>query len=118
MSKETVEEELAYIGITRENVRTDAFNHWKRYIEFVKLNSGKNWQDIIRPMLRSYIGIDFRYIDDYHKACNAWGITKSVNGNLFFIGIPFEISDKERKEQFKKFRKKQEEVKANGQPLP
>ena len=85
---ETIEEVLAYIGITKDNVRTDAYNHWKRYVEFVKENSGKNWKEEIRPKLRSWIGVDFRYIDDYHKTCNAWGIHREINGALIYLGIP------------------------------
>jgi hypothetical protein len=42
-----VETILAYIGVTRENVRPDAYNHWYRFVDFCKRNTGKEWkQDI------------------------------------------------------------------------
>lgn len=83
----TVEETLEYIGVSRDNVREDAYNHWRRFIEFVKDNSPALWREDIRPKLRSWIGVDFRYIDDYLSACLAWGIVELNNGTIRFIGI-------------------------------
>jgi hypothetical protein len=88
--KLNVETILAYIGITTENVRPDAYNHWYRLIDFCKRNSGKEWKHDIRPKLRSWIGVDFRYIDDYLECCLSWRIMELDDGTLNFRGIPDE----------------------------
>ena len=88
--KLNVETILAYIGITPENVRQDAYNHWYRFIDFCKRNFGKEWKHDIRPKLRSWIGVDFRYIDDYLESCLSWGIMELDDGILNFKGIPDE----------------------------
>lgn len=85
---ESVEEVLGYIGITHDNVRQDAYNHWQRFIQFMMVNTPADWKQNIRPKLRSYIGVDFRYIDDYYQCCLSWGIIKSHNGIVEFVGIP------------------------------
>lgn len=83
-----IETILENIGITHDNVRTDAFNHWFRFISFCKNYSGKNWKKDIRPKLRSWIGVDYRYIDDYLGTCLSWGIIRiDDNENLIFTGI-------------------------------
>ncbi|MBT0159920.1 hypothetical protein G4O51_08040 [Candidatus Bathyarchaeota archaeon A05DMB-2] len=79
---------LTYIGATKDNLRADAYNHWYRFIEFCKRNSGKNWKEDIRAKLRSWIGVDFRYLDDYLMSCLSWGIMELNDGNLIFKGIP------------------------------
>ena len=84
---ESVEFILDYIGITHENVRVDAYNHWFRFVSFCKKYSGKNWKSDIRPKLRSWIGVDFRYIDDYLETCLSWNIIRINNNILFFKGI-------------------------------
>lgn len=84
------EEILKYIGITTHNVRPDAYNHWLRFIDFCKKNSGKKWKDDIRLKLRSYIGVDFRYIDDYFNCCLSWNIFDLKNDILYFKELPKE----------------------------
>jgi hypothetical protein len=79
---------LKFIGVTHDNVRVDAYNHWYKFADFIAKNCGKSWKDYIRPRLRSYIGIDFRFIDDYLECFLAWEIVAIKNGNLFFIGVP------------------------------
>jgi hypothetical protein len=86
--KLNVETVLEYIGVTHDNLRADAYNHWYRFIEFCKRNSGKNWKEDIRAKLRSWIGVDFRYLDDYLESCLSWGIMELDDGNLIFKGIP------------------------------
>jgi hypothetical protein len=86
--KLNVETVLEYIGVTKDNLRADAYNHWYRFIEFCKRNSGKNWKEDIRAKLRSWIGVDFRYLDDYLESCLSWGIMELDDGNLIFKGIP------------------------------
>jgi hypothetical protein len=88
--KLNVETILEYIGATRDNLRQDAYNHWHRFIDYCKRNSGKNWKNDIRPKLRSWIGVDFRYIDDYLESCLSWGILELDDGVLNFRGIPDE----------------------------
>jgi len=89
MSKkdESLEKVLAYIGITHENVRQDAYNHWLRFISFIKDRTPDDWKYNIRPKLRSYIGVDFRYIDDYYECCLSWKIIESNNGIVNYLGI-------------------------------
>lgn len=84
----TMENILAFIGVTRENTRKDAYDHWKRFIQLVKRRSGYSWHNDIRPKLRSWLGIDYRYIDAYLDACLSWGIMEMKNGQLSFVGIP------------------------------
>jgi hypothetical protein len=37
-------------------------------------------------------GIDYRYLEDYLRACKSWQIVTLVNGDLIFLGIPKEES--------------------------
>ena len=107
MSEQNVEDILAHIGITRENVRHDAYNHWYKFIEFCKKNSGKDWKDDIRPKLRSWVGLDFKYIDDYQKSCLAWKILELNEGHQIFKGIP-KSSETPFTEEINKMRKEKE----------
>lgn len=87
-NNEIIERILGFIGVTHDNARSDAYNHWLRFIEFCKRNSGRNWKDDIRPKLRSWIAVDFRYIDDYLDSCISWNIIDLENGILVFKGLP------------------------------
>lgn len=84
----TVEMVLSYIGVTRGTTRKDACDHWKRFIELVRMRSGKSWYSDLKPKLRSWLGIDYRYIDAYLDSCLSWGVMEMKNGNVFYIGIP------------------------------
>ena len=84
----SIETILTYIGITHDNVRVDAYNHWRRFIDFCKKYSGKDWRHDVRPKLRSWIGVDYRYIDDYLESCMSWRILDLNNGILIFRGLP------------------------------
>jgi hypothetical protein len=86
--KLNVETVLEYIGVTHDNLRADAYNHWYRFIEFCKRNSGKHWKENIRAKLRSWIGVDFRYLDGYLESYLSWGILDLDDGILIFKGIP------------------------------
>ncbi|MCP8321731.1 MAG: hypothetical protein H3Z52_12455 [archaeon] len=83
-----IEDILEYIGVTPETVRHDAYEHWRRFIQFLKDRSPASWRNDLRPKLRSWIGVDFRYIDSYFSACLSWGIIELNNGVLHFKGIP------------------------------
>ena len=86
---ETIEVVLKYIGIEKENFTKDvAYRHWARFIRFIMDNSGKSWDNFLKPRLRSYIGIDYRYLDDFLESCLSWGAVELRNGNVIFIGIP------------------------------
>lgn len=87
-SSPTIEKVLAFIGVTRETVRKDAYDHWKRFVQLVNLRSGRSWHNDIRPKMRSWLGIDYRYIDAYLDACLSWGIMEIKNEKLFYKGIP------------------------------
>jgi predicted nucleic acid-binding Zn ribbon protein len=90
-SNPQVEAVLKYIGIEKQNIsKSIAYTHWERFVRFCMENSGKSWNDSIKPRLRSYIGVDSRYLEDYLKACIAWGVVKLEDGNLIFLGIPKE----------------------------
>jgi hypothetical protein len=86
--KLNIETVLEYIGVTHDNLRADAYNHWYRFIDFCKKNSGKNWKNDIRSKLRSWIGVDFRYLDGYLESCLSWEIMELDDGILSFRGIP------------------------------
>jgi len=87
----TIEVVLKYIGIEKKNFTKDvAYRHWERFIEFARDNSGKSWSNFIKPRLRSYIGIDHRYIEAFLDSCLAWGVIDLKDGNLFFLGVPKE----------------------------
>ena len=86
-----IESVLKHIGIEKQNLsKSIAYTHWERFISFITENSGRNWNDFIKPRLRSYIGVDTRYLEDYLKSCLAWDIVKLDNGKLVFLGIPKE----------------------------
>jgi hypothetical protein len=90
---QTIEAVLEHMGIEKSIfTKVVAYRHWERFVQFIKDNSGKNWHDSIRPRLRSYIGIDYRYIDAFLESCLAWGVMELTNGNLFFTGLPKEVS--------------------------
>ena len=103
--KLNVETILEYIGVTHDNVRQDAYNHWQRFIDFCRKNSGKDWKHDIRSKLRSWIGVDFRYIDDYLECCLSWRIIELDDGILNFKGIPdeaeipMELTDEQLREE-------------------
>ena len=98
---------LEYMGVTTNNVRQDAYNHWSRFVDFCKKNSGKHWKNDIRPKLRSWIGVDFRYIDDYLSSCLAWGIIELKDDILIFKGIHDAVVASEP-ESFMEYAKKQQ----------
>ena len=77
------------MGIEKQNfTKNVAYRHWERFVQFIMGNSGKSWSEFVRPRLRSYLGIDFRYIDSYLESCLAWGVVKLENGNVVFVGVP------------------------------
>jgi hypothetical protein len=85
----TIEAVLKYIGIEKTNfTKSVAYRHWERFVQFIMENSGKSWNEFVRPRLRSYLGIDFRYIENYLESCLAWGVMKLENGNVVFVGLP------------------------------
>jgi hypothetical protein len=85
----TIEAVLKYMGIEKPNfTKSVAYRHWERFVQFIKENSGKSWNEFVRPRLRSYLGIDFRYIESYLESCLAWGVMKLENGNVVFVGLP------------------------------
>ncbi|MCW4020276.1 MAG: hypothetical protein NWF14_03485 [Candidatus Bathyarchaeota archaeon] len=82
-----IEQILAYVGVTQDNTsKKIAYEHWYRVIEFGIRMKGKEWQEI-RSMMRSYVNVDFRYIDDYMKCLKAWKVFSVNNGILHFNGI-------------------------------
>jgi len=86
-----VEEILSHIGVSRETTsKKIAYEHWYRFVELALKMNGKNWQTV-RSMMRSYVNVDFRYIDDYLKCLTAWGIFSVNNSILNFHGIPKEV---------------------------
>jgi len=87
---EEIEKILAHIGVVRETTsKKIAYEHWYKFIELGIRMNGKEWQ-IVRSLMRSYVNVDFRYIDDYLKCLIAWGIFSVNNGLLNFHGIPKE----------------------------
>jgi hypothetical protein len=85
----TVETVLKYMGIEKPNfTKSVAYRHWERFVQFIMENSGKSWSEFVRPRLRSYLGIDFRYIESYLESCLAWGVMKLENGDVVFVGLP------------------------------
>ena len=85
----TVETVLKYMGIEKQNfTKSVAYHHWERFVRFIMENSGKNWNDFVKPRLRSFLGVDFRYIESYLESCLAWGVMKLENGNVVFVGLP------------------------------
>jgi hypothetical protein len=84
-----VERVLDYMGVQKENFnKSIAYWHWHRFVTFIKENSGKNWKEEIRPKLRSYVGIDYRYLEAFLESCIAWKVMILNNGKVEFLGIP------------------------------
>jgi hypothetical protein len=95
---ENIELVLRYMGIDKEIVRKDAFNRWKRFIEFCNSNSGE-YYSVVRCKLRYWLGIDFRYIDAYFDTCLACGIIQVNSGVLVYKGKPEESEQKSLKDK-------------------
>lgn len=93
--QQTIEQTLNHIGIVQSDTRADTYNRWKRFLEFIRDNSGKSWREEVRPKLRSWLGIGFRYIDEYFNACLTWKIIELHNGIINFKGV----SDNEKEIQ-------------------
>ena len=90
----SVEAVLEYIGIVKTNfTKNVAYRHWEHFIEFVRKNSGKSWGNFIKPRLRSYIGIDYRYLEAFLESCLSWGVIELKDGNLYFLGLPKEENE-------------------------
>jgi hypothetical protein len=86
--QQNIEQIMEYMGVTHDNARVDAYNHWQRFLEFCRDHNFEDWRHEIRPKLRSYIAVDYRYIDDYLESCIAWDMIELIDGALFFKGIP------------------------------
>ncbi len=66
----TIEAVLNYMGIDKQNfAKNVAYQYWAKFVGFVKDNSGKSWNNFIKPRLRSYVGIDYRYLEDFLESC-------------------------------------------------
>ena len=88
-----IEEILALIGVVRETTsKKIAYEHWYKFVELGTKMNGKEWQTT-RNMMRSYVNVDFRYLDDYLKCLMAWGIFSVNNGILTFHGVPKNLSN-------------------------
>jgi len=84
------------------------FRHWVNFITFLIEQKNKSWDETYNK-LRSVVGVDYRYIDDYVKCAKAWGII-NINGNI--LHIIFEIPKTEKSQSFKDYIK-DKEVKEN-----
>jgi hypothetical protein len=88
-SDSSVETVLKYMGIDKANfTKNVAYRHWELFIKFVRDNSGRSWDGFIRPRLRSFIGINYRYLEEFVECCLAWETVVLEDGNLVFIGVP------------------------------
>lgn len=82
-----IEQILAYMGIYPDEVgKKVAFRHWYTFIEFAKKMNGQDWRRV-RNLMRSYVNVDFRYIDDYKDCAVEWKVLSVNNGILHFHGI-------------------------------
>jgi hypothetical protein len=85
----SIETVLKYMGIDKANfTKNVAYRHWELFIRFVRDNSGRSWDGFIRPRLRSFIGINYRYLEEFVECCLAWETVTLEDGNLVFIGVP------------------------------
>lgn len=98
---------LLFMGINRDDLRRDAYQHWLKFINFCRDNSGRDW-DSVRLRLRSWIGVDFRYLDAYLSTSCDWGIICEKHGKLVYVGIP----DNNSEESATEFMKRKEKEKA------
>jgi len=87
-----IETVLKYMGIDKANfTKNVAYRHWELFIKFVRDSSGRSWDEFIRPRLRSFIGINYRYLGEFLECCLAWETVVLEDGNLLFIGVPNEV---------------------------
>lgn len=91
LADSSIENVLKYMGIEKANfAKNVAYRHWELFIKFVRDNSERSWDEFIRPRLRSFIGINYRYLGEFLECCLAWETVILEDGNLFFIGVPKE----------------------------
>jgi hypothetical protein len=87
----SIEKVLKHMGIDKANfTKNVAYRHWELFLKFVRDNSGCSWDEFIRPRLRSFIGINYRYLGEFLECCLAWETMILEDGNLFFVGVPNE----------------------------
>ena len=82
-----IDEVLAFMGVTRGTTQDIAYRHWRKFLELAKLRSGEDWEKV-RNLMRSYVNVNKRYIDDYLESCQAWGTVKLNDGKIIYIGLP------------------------------
>ena len=91
MSEQTsdplIEEVLAFMGVTRGSTQEVAYRHWRKFLELAKLRSGEDWEKV-RNLMRSYVNVNKRYIDDYLECSQAWGTVIVHEGKIVYIGLP------------------------------
>jgi hypothetical protein len=84
----SIETVLKYMGIDKANfTKNVAYRHWELFLKFVRDNSGRSWDGFIRPRLRSFIGVNYRYLGEFLESCLAWETMVLEDGNLFFVGV-------------------------------
>lgn len=85
----SIEDVLKFMGIEKANFTKDvAYRHWALFVKFIKDYSGESWDKFVRPRLRSYIGINYRYLSEFLECCLSWGTVKLEDGNVVFGGVP------------------------------
>lgn len=97
---------LEYIEVNSTDMRKDAFRHWQKTILFLIKHSGES-QARILLLMRSSIGIDYRYLNDYLNTLQEWGVINVTDDIIKFIGVP---KNKEIKEKPKQTEQKTESI--------
>ncbi len=91
MSEQTsdsmIEQVLLYMGVEKGVGKRIAYEHWYRFLTLAKRYSGREWEKV-KNLMRSYVNVDKRYLDDYLESCQAWGTVILNDGKIIYVGLP------------------------------
>jgi hypothetical protein len=86
-SDPNIELVLAYMGVTQGIGKRISYEHWYRFLLLTKRYSGQDWEKV-RNLMRSYVNVDKRYLDDYLESCQEWGTVLVKNNKIVYVGLP------------------------------
>jgi len=89
--QQDIEKTLNFMGINKSSYgKPYAYNNWYNLIEFIKKNSGLRYNEIVKPRLRSIMGMQHRYIDEYMETLFSWEVILLKEGCIVYKGCPEE----------------------------
>jgi len=81
-----VNEIIIYINLDSDNKKI-GLRQWQRAVSFLIQNIGQPYNRT-HTLMRSYVGINYRYIDEYIEVLKEWGVLTVRNGMIESLAIP------------------------------